>query len=54
METVPLISTRRPVGFIPEKGALFTTKSKVLTPATKPVLIVNGLKLPKPGEALPT
>ena len=39
---VPLISTRRPIGFWePPVGPLITIKSNVLRPETKPLLTVN-------------
>src|SRR5881397_1699533 len=52
---VPLISTRRPVGFVhPPHGALLTTKSSVFTPALNPLLIVNAVNPLNTGLAGPT
>jgi hypothetical protein len=51
-EALPLTSTRNPVGF-GVGGLLVTTKSSVFTPATNPLLIVNGVKVLYPDALMP-
>ena len=49
---IPIRSTRSAVG-LGVAGALFILKSSVFTPATRPLVIVNELKLPNPGAVIP-
>jgi len=45
---VPVISTRRPVGLKVACTAFVTTKSRVLMPSRKPLVIMNGVNSPNP------